>query len=90
MSESNPGGSGHEPAENPAREAGMRCVSTLLTNLEQLIRTADEGTRATADEPETEQLHQVLEHAASELRKTREHLFQEGLFGESKEPKLFY
>lgn len=90
MSESSPGGAGHDAAENPAREEGMRCVSSLLTNLEQLIKTADRGSRATAEAPETEWLHQVLSHAGAELRKTREHLFQEGLFGESKNPKLFY
>lgn len=76
--------------ENPAREEGMRHVSTLLTNLEQLIRTADRGRDATAHDPEVEWLNRVLAHAGDELRKTREHLFQEGLFGESKEPKLFY
>lgn len=90
MPESYAGAAGDEPTDNPAREAGMRSVSTLLTNLEQLIKTADEGTRATAEDQEAEQLHAVLSHAADELRKTRDHLFQEGLFNESKEPKLFY
>ncbi|GAA3761784.1 hypothetical protein HDA32_005751 [Spinactinospora alkalitolerans] len=75
---------------NPAREEGMRHVSSLLTNLEQLIKTADKGEQATAGDPDVEWLNQVLAHAGDELRKTREHLFQEGLFGESKDPKLFF
>jgi hypothetical protein len=90
VSESAPGRSTGEGPENPAREEGMRHFSTLLTNLEQLIKTADKGRNATAHDPRVEWLNRVLAHAGDELRKTRDHLFQEGLFGESKEPKLFY
>lgn len=90
MSEARKDGNADEAPQSPAREEGMRHVSSLLTNLEQLIKTADKGRDATAADPETAWLNQVLAHTAEELRKTREHLFQEGLFGESKEPKLFF
>ncbi len=90
MSGPTSGGSTGGDPENPARDEGMRHVSTLLTNLEQLIKTADKGRDATAHNSDVEWLNRVLAHAGDELRKTREHLFQEGLFGESKEPKLFF
>lgn len=90
MSEPTPDGNAAGSSASQAREEGMQHVSSLLSNLEQLIKTADKGKAATSEDPDVAWLNQVLSHAGDELRKTREHLFQEGLFGESKQPKLFF